>query len=112
MNKIFVPDYTSSNCVVVRNEEVIRKYETTPTTNSTINYIDYYIHSDYIAQPGFQTFNQYATLPTCLSSSYITTDYYYRIDFYKILIMFLIITIFGIWLPIKIFSRFWRRLRV
>lgn len=111
MSKIYVPDYTSSNCVVIRNEEVIRKYETTPTQNSTINYIDYYINSDYIAQPGNQTFNQYSTIPTCLSSDIITTDIYYRVDMYKILIMFLIISIFAILIPLKVFSRLIRRLQ-
>lgn len=111
MSKIYVPDYTSSNCVVIRNEEVIRKYETTPTNNSTVNYIDYYIHSDYIEQPGYQTFNQYSTIPVCLSSNIITTDIYYRLDMYKILIMFLIICIFAIWIPIKVFSRLIRRLQ-
>lgn len=111
MSKIYVPDYINSNCVVIRNEEVIRKYETTPTQNSTINYIDYYINSDYIAQPGNQTFNQYSTVPTCLSSNSITTDIYYRVDMYKILIMFLIISIFAIWIPLKVFSRLIRRLQ-
>lgn len=111
MSKIYVPDYTSSNCVIVRNEEVIRRYETTPTYNSTVNYIDYYIHTDYIAQPGNQTFNQYSTLPTCLSSDIITTDIYYRVDMYKILIMFLIISIFAIGIPLKVFSRLIRRLQ-
>lgn len=111
MSKIYVPDYTSSNCVVIRNEEVIRRYETTPTNNSTINYIDYYINSDYIAQPGSQTFNQYNTLPSCLSSDIITTDIYYRVDMYKILIMFLIISIFAILIPLKVFSRIIRRLQ-
>lgn len=109
MNKIYVPDYTSSNCVVVRNEEVIRKYETTPTTNSTINYTDYYINSDYIEQPGYQTFNQYANIPICLSSSNITTDIYYRVDMYKILIMFFIICIFAFYIPLKVFLRLIRR---
>lgn len=111
MSKIYVPDYTSSNCVVIRSEEVMRRYETTPTNNSTINYTDYYINSDYIAQPGNQTFNQYSTLPTCLSSDIITTDIYYRVDMYKILIMFLIISIFAILIPLKVFSRIIRRLQ-
>lgn len=111
MSKIYVPDYTSSNCVIVRNEEVIRRYETTPTYNSSVNYVDYYIHSDYIKQPGVQTFNQYSTLPTCLSSSYITDNIYYRVDMYQILIMFFIITIFGFYLPLKVFLRIIRRLQ-
>lgn len=103
MSKIYVPNYVNTNCVVVRSEEVIRKYETTPTYNSTVNYIDYYIHSDYIEQPGFQTFNQYSTLPTCLSSNTITTDIEYRMDYDKSLIIFAIIFLFSIYLPTKLF---------
>lgn len=109
MSKIYVPNYTQQNCVVIRNEDVIRKYETTPTYNSTINYIDYYIHSDYIAQPGYTTYNQYSTLPTCLSSTDITTDVYHRIDMPNILLMFLIISIFAFYIPLKVFSRLIRR---
>lgn len=111
MSKIYVPDYTSSNCVIVRNEEVIRRYETTPTYNTNINYVDYYINSDYIAQPGVQNFGSYSTLPTCLSSTQITDNIYYRVDMYKILIMFLIICIFGFYLPLKVFLRLIRRLQ-
>lgn len=103
MSKIYVPDYVSSNCVVVRNEEVIRKYETTPTYNSTVNYIDYYIRSDYIEQPGYQTFSQYSTLPTCLSNDTITTEHEYRLDFDKSLIIFAILFVFSIYLPTKLF---------
>ena len=55
---IYVPNYTSNNCVVVRNEQVIRKYETTPTYNSNINYVDYYIHSDYMESTGTQNFSK------------------------------------------------------
>lgn len=111
MSKIFVPDYTTTNCVIVRNEEVIRRYETTPTLNSNINYTDYYIHSDYMAQPGVQNFGSYATLPTCISPLQITDNIYYRVDMYQILIMFLIICIFGFYLPLKVFLRLIRRLQ-
>lgn len=100
---IYVPGYVSTNCVVVRNEEIIRKYETTPTYNSNVNYIDYYIHSDYIAQPGVQNFGSYSTLPTCLSSLQITTDSQYRVDYDKILVIFAIVFIFAIYFPSKIF---------
>lgn len=106
---IYVPDHVSTNCVVVRNEEVIRKYETIPTYNSNVNYIDYYIHSDYIAQPGVQNFGSYASLPTCLPSSQITTDSQYRIDYDKILVIFVIVFIFSIYFPSKLFMTFLRK---
>ena len=109
MSKIYVPNYNNNNCVVIRSEGVIRKYETTPTYNSNINYIDYYIRSDYYEVSGVQNFTSYSTLPTCTPSNHITTDFYHRIDFPNILLMFLIISIFAIYLPLKIFSRLIRR---
>lgn len=101
---IYVPDTTYS-CYVVRNEEVIRAYSKNPQHNITTSYRDYYFNSNYLYQDGEQTFNQYSTLPVCLSNDLITNDFYYRNDFPDILIMFFIITFFVIFVPYKIFSR-------
>ena len=106
---IYVPNYTSNNCVVVRNEQVIRKYETTPTYNSNINYVDYYIHSDYMESTGTQNFSSYSTLPVCTPSSKVTTDVYYRVDMPQILLMFFVICIFAFYIPLKVFVRLIRR---
>lgn len=108
---IYVPESTTYNkCYVVQNENVIRGYDRTPQTNSTYNYRDYYIHSDYIYKDGSGTWSQYTTLPTCLSSNDITNDFYYRLDLSNILIIFFIMSIFGFYIPIKIFKRLFRRL--
>ena len=104
--KIFVPqDSTYNKCYVVQSEGVIRGYAQVPTNNSTINYRDYYIKSDYIYRDGSQTFSQYSTPPTCLLSSEITNDVYYRQDFSNILIIFLILMIFCFYFPYKVISR-------
>lgn len=103
--KIYVPDLTNYKCFVVRSEEVIRAYKQTPTNNSTIEYRDYYFNSNYLYQDGQQTFNQYSTLPVCLSNDLITDDFYYRNDFPDILVMFFIISFFVLFIPYKIFSR-------
>lgn len=107
---IFVPETTTYNkCYVVQSEGVIRGYDTYPRNNANYNYRDYYINSSYIYRDGNGSWSQYTTLPTCLSDSVITNDFYYRQDLPNILVMFLIINVFGIYLPIKIFSKLFRK---
>lgn len=108
---IYVPEYSTGNCAYVRDTNTIRVYSTTPTYNSTVSYRDYYINSHYLYTDGSQTFGNYATIPICLSSSNITTDFYYRNDFTDILVMFSIFCLFGIYIPLKVFTRIFRRLR-
>lgn len=107
--KIYMPDIKNYRCFVVQSEDIIRAYETIPRNNTNINYRDYYINSDYIYRDGTQSFSQYATLPVCLSSDVVTDDFYYRLDIDKILLVFTILVIFGILIPIKIFSRIFKR---
>ena len=110
MDKIFVPSDTIYNaCYVVQSQGVIRAYDRIPANNSSYNYRDYYIDSNYIYRDGTGTWSSYTTLPICLDSDILTNEYWYRHDFSDILIMFLIINIFGILLPIKIFSKIFRK---
>lgn len=103
---IFVPESTTYNkCYVVQSEGVIRGYDTLPSYNTSYNYRDYYIKSSYIFRDGSGSWSNYANLPICLDNDNITNDFYYRNDFSNILIIFLIINIFAIYLPIKIFSK-------
>lgn len=107
--KIYLPsDSTYNQCYVVQSSDVIRAYDTSPNYNTSYNYRDYYINSSYIYKDGYGSWNNYSSLPVCLSSDVITHDYYYRLDFSSILIIFLIINIFGIFLPIKIFSKLFK----
>ncbi len=107
---IYVPN-TDYACYVVQNEDVIRAYEEVPRANTTISYRDYYIHSDYMYNDDEQTFSRYQeNLPVCLSSSTLTTEPYYRVDFPDILIMLFIFCFFTLWIPWKIFCRLFRRL--
>lgn len=107
---IYVPrDTTFNKCYVIQSEGVIRGYDTIPRNNTSYNYRDYYIRSDYIFRDGDGTWSSYTTLPSCISSTDITNDYWYRIDISNVLIMFLIINIFGIFIPIKIFSKLFRK---
>lgn len=106
---IYVPSFSNSSCIIITNSDTIRVYDTTPTQNSTINYTDYYINSNYISNIGSAYFSQYATLPQCQDNSRFTTEIYYRNDFDQIMIIFAILTIFTLYLPWKLFTRlFWR----
>lgn len=106
---IYVPEKESYACYVVQSEGVIRAYEKIPQNNITTAYRDYYLNSNYIYRDGSTTFSSYSTLPVCLSSSVLTSDVYYRNDLDSILIIFLIMSIFIFYIPIKIFMRFFRR---
>jgi len=108
---IYVPDLTNYQCFVVRSEDVIRAYKQVPYNNSTIEYRDYYFNSNYLYQDGVQTFSQYTTLPVCLDNTKLTTEVYYRNDFDSILTIFLIMSIFCFLIPIKIFTRLFRRFK-
>lgn len=105
---IYVPDL-NYQCYVVHDEDRIRAYEEVPRNDTTVNYRDYYLNSNYIYQDGQQTFSRYSQLPVCLESSVLTNEVYYRNDFDSILIIFLIMCIFCFYLPIKIFVRLFRR---
>lgn len=111
MSKIYMPEDTTFNkCYVVQSSDVIRGYDKVPVNGSDYSYRDYYVNSNYIYKDGTGTWSQYSTLPICLSSDVITNDYYYRNDMPDILIMFTIISIFGIYIPFKILFRLFRRL--
>lgn len=100
--KIYVPSYNSSNCLVVRDSNTLRVYDTQPTQNSTVNYTDYYIHSNYYSTRGTSTFSNYSTLPTCYDSQYITTEYGYRVDFPEIILSSLAMIFVGYFLISKL----------
>ena len=110
MSKIYIPDLTNYKCSVVRNDSTIRAYKEIPRNNSDIQYRDYYFTANYMYQDGIQSFGAYSTLPVCLDNSVLTNDYYYRNDFPSILLMFLIISIVGFYLPFKVLFRLFRRL--
>lgn len=107
--KIYVPDIENYKCFVVQNEQVIRAYTQIPKNNQENSYRDYYYNANYFFRDGIQSFNSYSTLPICLETSVLTTDYVYRNDFDSILIIFMIMSVFIIFIPFKIFSRFFGR---
>lgn len=107
---IYVPNDTNyDSCYVVRDKDTIRAYSSIPTQNSNVPYKDYYVNSHYMFSYGSQNFSQYSIIPTCESSSNITSNVYYRNDLADILICFFIIVVVCFYFPFKIFSRFFGR---
>lgn len=107
--KIYVPNYQNGNCAYIYSSDVIRVYDSQPRQNTTIAYKDYYIKSSYIYNEGSTTFSNYSILPTCINSSRITTDVYYRNDLASILIIFFIIILVCFYFPFRVLSRMFGR---
>lgn len=110
MSKIYLPltNVSDYQCYVVQDKDTIRAYSQRPQLNSTVNYDDFYVNSHYLKRNGSQTFGQYYNLPTCLSSSMITTDYLYSNDLPFVCIELFFI-LFILYIPIKICSRMFGR---
>lgn len=109
INLIYVPNYEDYECIVVRSEEVIRAYKDRPTTNSNIDYRDFYYNSNYLYNDGVQNFSQYTTIPTCIDTSNLTDSPYYRNDFDSILVITFILLIICFYFPFRILSRMFGR---
>ena len=106
---IYVPNIENYKCFVIRDSETIRAYKEIPTHNATINYDDIYINSHYMWQSGTQQFNQYATIPECISIERLTSNVEYRNDFNDILVIFSLLLLFIVVIPTWIIFKFVRR---
>lgn len=107
---IYVPkNDTYNKCYVVQSENVIRGYDTYPSYNTNYSYRDYYINSDYMFRDGVGSWSNYATLPICLRDDLITHEEFYRVDYYKSLIIFAIMFVFIIFIPLKIIFQFFKK---
>lgn len=108
----YLPRIEEENCIIVDNlnNGYIRVYDRTPTSNSSINYIDYFIDKDYITRTGVQNFSNYNYSVNCQSHDNFTTDFYYRVDFDKIMIIFVLLAIFIVVIPLKVVFRLFRRM--
>lgn len=112
MNNIYLPINSVNDfaCYSVYDKDTIRAYRTMPSINGSSNYVDFYINSHYLQSEGSQSWGQWTDyLPTCISASSITTDYYYRTDMPEILVMVIIIALCVIYLPYRIISRLFGR---
>ena len=87
---IYVPDNNDSACYYMQSNNVLRAYDTTPRLNGSSTYTDYMVDNHYLYRRGEQSWGSYSTLPQCLSSSDISTNYFYRTDITDICILFTI----------------------
>lgn len=112
MDNIYLPinNVNDFACYSIYDKDTLRAYYTKPALDSSSEYVDFYINSHYLQKTGTQSWGQWnSSLPICLSSDSITTDYYYRNDFPDILLIFIIFAIVGIYLPFKLISRIFRK---
>lgn len=109
--KLYVPVDNISDyaCYYILDKDTIRAYRTTPSYNATINYTDFYINSHYLNKEGQQTFQQFSTIPSCVSSNSLSNNVFYRSDITDILLCTFIILIICFFLPYKIISRLFGR---
>ena len=87
---IYVPDENSSACYYMQSNNVLRAYDTTPRLNGSSDYTDYMVDNHYLYRRGNQSWSSYSTLPVCIDSSDISTNYFYRTDIVDICILALI----------------------
>lgn len=104
--KVYLPDFSSYECVVVKNSDTIRAYRESPSEGVSVSYRDYFIHSDYYYLDSEEVISE---IPVCIAETDLTDNFYYRVDFFNILIILLILSIFCFLIPIKIFIRLFRR---
>lgn len=109
MERVYVPDLSTYQCVVVQNATTLRAYHSQPQRNSSSVYEDYYYNAHYYHTTGTQTWGNTSNLPVCLSNAELTSDIYYRNDMPDIMIMFLCIVFIGFMLPWKILTRMFKR---
>lgn len=110
--KIYLPEWANqsnwqyyfngTDIVAFTNENCYQNYNTTYCDCYRIQTANHYLHSDkYTCSYN----NNYP-----INRNRFTGDFYYRNDIADICIVIFIIILFGFGLPIKLFSRFFRRL--
>lgn len=112
-DKIYVPNFDNNTCVSIDyiNSGYLRAYQVKPYANSTIAYTDYFVNSHYLDRTGYQTFGNYNTAISCISTDRLTNQVEYRNDFNEILLTFVLLALIVVFIPTKIVFRFFRRCR-
>ena len=103
---IYVPNYVTTDYVTIISQGVVRVYDTEPIVNTEISYTDFYINDDYMSLSGVELIS---SIPNYVTSSSLTDNFYYRVDFPDILLMFTLFCLWVIYIPIKVVSRLFRR---
>lgn len=108
---VYVPVENLSDyaCYSVYDRETIRAYKLKPHVNTSTEYTDFYINSNYLEKTGTQTWGNYNNnLPVCISAENLTNSYAYRNDFADILIIFFIFAFVIYFIVSKLIKTFFR----
>lgn len=96
---IYVPDIEHYECFTM-HDGYIRAYVGHGDLPAYVVYTDFFYNNNYYSRDGLE---ELIEQPNCIPSDHLTTDYYYRFDIDKILIITLILAFVIIYLPIKFF---------
>lgn len=102
---IYVPDIEHFECFTMQ-DGYIRAYEGFSSLPATVSYTDFLYNSNYYSRSGQEELSEF---PSCIDSSKLTTNYLYRVDIDKILIIFVIMSFIIIYLPIRLFFHLFNR---
>ena len=94
--------FNSHDVVVYTNNNCYQNYNTTYCDCYRIQTDNHYLHSD--------SYSCSYNTNYPINKNNLTDDFYYRNDIMDICVVVLIILLVGFGLPIKLFSRFFRRL--
>ena len=104
---IYVPNHNNYNCIVYQSNH-LRAYKQDPNINNVVDvdYIYFTNHYDIVSYK--QNTSNWGTYE-CIPSNQVTDDYFYRHDITDILIFFTILLFFTVLIPIKIFSKLFKK---
>lgn len=102
MSKVYLPTYTSNNCIVIYDKDTIRVYDSLPQYQQVANYKDYYINSHYLVKEDSEVIE---SVPSCELQDNFTTNVFYRNDLMDIMVVFIILVIICFYFPYRVISR-------
>lgn len=107
MSKIYLPqEFLNKPCYVINND-FIRVYETTNQYNNIV--YDVYFKNGYMIKQNRTSFNDNTN---CDKINTYTSDIYYRYDIADSLVIFVILCYIFFIIPIKVFTRWFRRFKL
>ena len=85
---LYLPnDLPYNACVVIRDNYTARVYENQPSLDTTSNYIDVALDNHYLYYYGVEYFEYQVDIPSCLSSTEISTVWLDRTDAVDIVVI-------------------------
>lgn len=107
MAKIYLPtEFLNKPCYQINNG-YIRVFDSTRYNQQNVVY-DVYVNQNYQVK---QSYSNFSSSTQCDAFNTFTDDVYYRNDFDKILVIFVILVLVIFIFPYSILSRLWRKRR-